>query len=167
MVLMARSDEAELNRALRFALKLDVPSAMRYPRDNVPACNFEDAIEPPLRGLASMEWALGKSRTLHKGDDATILAYGALVQNAMIAAEELAGEGLNVEVIDARFCKPVDAEMLRRVLTREHPVLTVEDHSLQHGFGTAVVEHAVEAGLPTEQITRLGMPDRLIPHAPR
>jgi len=70
-------------------------------------------------------------------------------------------------VIDARFCKPLDAEMLSRVLTSGRPVLTIEDHSLQNGFGSAVVEHAVANNLPTDVITRLGMPDRLIAHATR
>jgi 1-deoxy-D-xylulose-5-phosphate synthase len=167
MVLMAPSDESELNRALRFALSLDVPSALRYPRDNVPASNFEDVIAPELAGAARLEWTLGTSRVLRSGVDATLLVYGALAQNAMLAAEELAAEGIQLEVVDARFCKPLDAQMLQRVLKSSRPVLTVEDHALQNGFGTAVIEHAVQAGLPTGSITRLGMPDRLVAHATR
>jgi 1-deoxy-D-xylulose-5-phosphate synthase len=167
MVLMAPSDEAELNRALRFALALDVPSAMRYPRDNVPGSNFEDVISPELQSMAKGEWALGKSRVLRDGADATVISYGALTQHAMSASDELAGDDIGVEVIDARFCKPLDAEMLSRVLKSGKPVLTLEDHALQNGFGTAVVEHAVANQLPTERITRLGMPDRLIAHASR
>ena len=85
----------------------------------------------------------------------------------MVAAEELTAEGLSVAVVDARFCKPLDGEMLARHLRRGHPVLTLEDHSLQNGFGTAVLEYAVTHGLPTEHVTRLGMPDRLIAHATR
>lgn len=167
MVLMAPSDEADLNRSLRLALSLESPSALRYPRDNVPACNFEDVIDEPLRAAASSEWKLGKSRTLREGSDATLLVYGALAQHAMIAAEELALEGLTVGVIDARFCKPLDGDMLARVLASGQRVLTVEDHSLQNGFGSAVLEYAVAHHLPTDKITRLGMPDRLIAHATR
>jgi 1-deoxy-D-xylulose-5-phosphate synthase len=168
MVLMAPSDEAELNRCLRFAVTLDVPSALRYPRDNVPACNFEDVVEgASLRGAAKREWELGRSRVLRDGTDATLIAYGALVQNALLAAQELESEGISVELIDARFCKPLDAGMLERVLRSNRPVLTVEDHSLQNGFGGAVIEHAVDHQHPTERITRLGMPDRLIAHATR
>jgi 1-deoxy-D-xylulose-5-phosphate synthase len=167
MVLMAPSDEAELGRALRTALALDTGSAIRYPRDNVPDCNFEDAIDPALREESKTEWKVGKSRTLRRGAAATLLVYGALAQHAMVAAETLAGDGIDVEVIDARFCKPLDEEMLGRVLRTGRPVLTVEDHALQNGFGTAVVEYAVAAGLPTGAITRLGMPDRLIAHATR
>ena len=90
----------------------------------------------------------------------TALALYATVE----AMQSLAAK---VAVIDARFCKPVDGEMLSRVLKPGHPVLTVEDHSLQNGFGSAVLEFAVAHQLPTESITRLGMPDRLIAHASR
>ena len=167
MVLMAPSDEAELNRSLRLALSLDTPSAIRYPRDNVPASNFEEVIDERLRKDAAYEWQVGRSRVLREGADATLLAYGALAQNAMLAAEALSAEGLSVGVIDARFCKPLDAEMLARVIKPGHPLITIEDHSLQNGFGSAVVEFAVGHRLPTEDITRLGMPDRLIAHATR
>ena len=167
MVLMAPSDEAELNRALRLAVTLETASAVRYPRDNVPACNFEDVIDPPLRGVANQEWTVGQSRTLREGSEATLIVYGALAEAAMAAAEQLATEGIQVELIDARFCKPLDGEMLARVLRPGHPVLTLEDHALQNGFGSAVLEYAVAHKLPTEHLTRLGMPDRLIAHATR
>src|SRR3989440_11513110 len=167
MVLMAPSDDAELRRCLRFAATLDTPGALRYPRDNVPSVNFEDAIETDLRAAAAMDWQIGKSRILKEGTDATLIAYGALVSQAMLAAGELEGEGLSVAVIDARFCKPIDGEMLTRVLRAGNAVLTVEDHSLQNGFGSAVLEYAVAHNLPTANITRLGMPDRLIAHATR
>ncbi len=167
MVLMAPSDESELNRALRFALKLDTASAIRYPRDNVPVTDFENVIDEDLRERASAHWRLGQSRTLRHGSDATILSYGALTENALLAADELAQEGISVGIVDARFCKPLDGEMVRRVLRTGHPVLTLEDHSLQNGFGTAVIEYAASQGLATTSIMRLGMPDRLIAHATR
>ncbi|HYO10837.1 MAG TPA: 1-deoxy-D-xylulose-5-phosphate synthase [Tepidisphaeraceae bacterium] len=167
MVLMAPSDEAELNRSLRLALTLETASAVRYPRDNVPPCPFESIIDEPLRASAAAEWSVGQSRTLREGADATLIVYGALMESAFAAAEQLAGEGLQVGIVDARFCKPLDGEMLQRVLSRRHPVLTVEDHALQNGFGSAVLEYAVAHHLPTEHLTRLGMPDRLIAHATR
>jgi len=167
MVLMAPSDEAELRRCLKFAASLDTPGALRYPRDNVPAVSFEEAIEPDLREAAATDWQIGKSRTLKEGTDATLIAYGALVSQAMQAAAELEAEGVSVAVIDARFCKPVDGEMLNRVLRSGNAVVTIEDHSLQNGFGSAVLEYAVAHNLPTGNITRLGMPDRLIAHATR
>src|SRR4051812_5993155 len=167
IVLMAPSDEAELNRALRLALAAGTATAIRYPRDNVPACNFEDMIDQSLRGAAKQEWIAGKSRTLREGTDATIVSYGALTQHAMTAAEQLGAEGISVGVVDARFCKPIDGEMLERVLRPGHAVLTLEDHSLQNGFGTAVLEYAGTHDLSVTDLTRLGMPDRLIGHATR
>lgn len=167
IVLMAPSDEAELNRSLRLALSLETASAIRYPRDNVPAANFDQTIDEPLRVAASEEWTAGRSRVLREGTDATIVAYGALAQQALLAADQLSADGLSVGVIDARFCKPLDGEMLLRVLRHGHPVLTLEDHSLQNGFGSAVAEYAIAHNLPTAHLTRLGMPDRLIAHATR
>jgi 1-deoxy-D-xylulose-5-phosphate synthase len=167
MVLMAPSDEAELNRALKLALTLDTASAIRYPRDNVPVCDFDKSIDEPLRKAAAMPWTVGESRVLRTGTDATLIVYGALAESAMAAAEMLETDGISVEVVDARFCKPVDGEMLHRVLEPGRPVLTIEDHSLLNGFGTAVTEYAVSHGLPTANLVRLGMPDRLIGHATR
>src|SRR5690606_28487763 len=109
------------------------------------------------------ELRLGQSRVLRTGEDGTIVAYGTLVEEALKAAEVLSSEdGLDVEVVDARFCKPVDGAMLSRVLKPGRVVVTLEDHSLQNGFGSAVLEHAQELGLPTRGIVRLGHPDRLI-----
>ena len=167
MVVMAPSDEAELNRCLKFALSLETASALRYPRDSVPAADLETAVEPSLKAQAGADWTLGRSRMLREGSDATVISYGALTENALKAARLLEGEGFSVAVVDARFCKPLDASMLERVLQPGHAVLTLEDHSLACGFGSAVLEHAVAHGLPTRHITRLGMPDRLIAHATR
>jgi 1-deoxy-D-xylulose-5-phosphate synthase len=161
IVLMAPSDERELVHALNLAASSDFPSQLRYPRDNVP---------PEPLGEDS-EWTLtrtgGKSRTLREGTDATIIAYGSLAWQALDAAKLLENEGLSVAVVDARFCKPLDGEMLARVFAQGIPILTVEDHSVVNGFGTAVVEHAQEKRYDARLVTRLGLPDRFIKHASR
>jgi 1-deoxy-D-xylulose-5-phosphate synthase len=167
IVLMAPSDESELKRALKLGLSLDGPSAVRYPRDNVPARDFHTIIEPELRDAAKADWTVGQSRVLKDGSDATLVVYGALAGAAMSAAATLDEEGISVEVVDARFCKPIDGDMIRRVLRPGNPVLTLEDHALANGFGTAVIEYAVAHTLPTANIRRLGMPDRLVAHATR
>lgn len=167
MVLMAPSDEAELKRCLRLALELGCPCALRYPRDNVPQPDVEQIIAPPLRSAAAAPWRLGRARILREGKDATVLVYGALTAAALAAAVELEEEGLSVGVVDARFCKPLDGELIGRLLGGGRPLITVEDHSLQNGFGSAVLECAALRGLPIAQITRLGMPDRLVGHATR
>lgn len=172
IVLMAPSDEADLNRMLRLALTLDVASAVRYPRDTVPA---EDYVALDHRvgcgtsvPLGETDLGLGRSRILRQGSDATLVVYGALMTEAMKAAKLLSDAGIEVELVDARFCKPLDGPMLARVLRDGHPVLTVEDHVVTNGFGTAVLEHALATGLPTSHLTLLGHPaDRLIAHAKR
>jgi len=148
MVLMAPADEAELSASLSLALNLDQPTAIRYPRDNVPEPGYGEC--PPFE--------LGVSRQMRKGHDATILAYGTTVSQALDAAEMLTAEHLDVQVINARFAKPVDKRMLTEVLSEEHPVVTVEEHSVSGGFGSAVLEAAQESGLSTISIKRLGMP---------
>lgn len=146
LVLMAPADEPELKSCLRYALTLNVPSALRYPRDQVPV---------PYGDCPA--WELGKSRLMRPGKDATILAYGTQVQFALDAAEMLAKEDLFVAVVNARFCKPLDEDMVVTAITRGAPVITVEDHSIAGGFGSAVLETANKLGLPTESILRLGM----------
>jgi 1-deoxy-D-xylulose-5-phosphate synthase len=164
VVLMAPSDQPELERALDFALSQEHPNAIRYPRDNVPPTPLKPAADSP-------EWAItrtgGVSRVLQEGTDAWLVAYGALAWQALDAARCLANEGLSVGVIDARFCKPLDQAMLQRVFAAGKPILTVEDHSFLNGFGTAVVELAAEKRYDTRLVTRLGLPDRFIKHASR
>jgi 1-deoxy-D-xylulose-5-phosphate synthase len=157
MVLMAPADEPELDAALRFALALDVPSAIRYPRDAVPGPFGEP---PPFE--------LGRSRVMLDGAEATILAYGSEVAHALAAADALAGEGIFVSVVNARFAKPIDEDMVTTATTRGGPVITVEDHSIAGGFGSAVLETANRLGLATDAIIRLGLaPDRFYPHGSR
>ncbi len=158
MVVMAPADEPELSECLRLGRKLDVPFAIRYPRDSVPTPFSAEA--PPFY--------LGKSRTMRPGTDATVLAFGTEVQFAMEAAETLEAEGIDVEVVNARFAKPIDEDMVVTAITRGCPVITVEDHSLAGGFGSAVLETANRLGLPTDALIRLGHAvDRFYAHASR
>lgn len=157
MVLMAPVDEAELRAAMRLGLSLDSACAVRYPRDNVPA---------PLEGCPA--FALGKSRRLRSGGDGTILAYGVTTINALAAADMLAESGLEVGVVNARFAKPIDREMVREAFFPGGPVVTVEDHSIAGGFGSAVLEAAAELGLAADRFVSLGIPqDRFIAHGSR
>jgi len=157
MVLLAPADEPELGQALRFALTLSGPCAIRYPRDVVPA---EIGDSPPFE--------LGKSLPVLDGPDATILAYGSEVGYALEAADILAGEDIFLSVVNARFAKPIDEDMVTTAITRGGPVITIEDHSTAGGFGTAVLETANRLGLPTELIIRLGLaPDVFYRHGSR
>lgn len=157
MVLMAPADEAELLAALKFATQLDRSSAIRYPRDDVPE---------PLGPCPPFE--LGRSRTLRDGSDAIVIAYGSTVSHALDASELLAADNVSIRVINARFAKPIDERMLAESLTAGVPVITVEDHSLAGGFGSALLEAAHTLRLPTENVVRLGLPaDRFIVHGSR
>ncbi len=156
MVLMAPADEPELEQAVRLGLKLDRPWALRYPRDTVP----DDFGDPP-------PFHLGKSRLMREGRDATILAYGTMVQLAMEAAERLAEENISVAVVNARFVKPIDEDMVTTAITRGTPVITAEEHAVDGGFGSAVLEACNRLGLPTDNVIRLGLGERFYEHGAR
>ena len=159
MTLLACMDEPTLKAALRFMQYHDEgPSALRYPRDNVPTPPFDDA--PPT-------FQLGKAHQLADGSDLAILAYGFPANDALKAREMLADDGLGVAVYDARFAKPVDRALIRSLVESGTPILTVEDHATIGGFGSCVLEAAHEMGLPTQAIHRLGLPDEWVYQAGR
>ena len=164
MVLIAPSDEQELIAAMDFSMTLENPCEIRYPRDNCPPqpLGTKDAVEPWLITRTG-----GKSRTLRQGRDATIIAYGSMAWQAMEAAKLLENEDIHVAVVDARFCKPLDGAMLQQVFHSGRPIITVEDHSIINGFGTAVVEYAQQHRFDARLLTRVGIPDRFIKHASR
>jgi len=158
--LMAAIDEPSLKAALAFMRERDEGlSAVRYPRDSVPE---------RFLGEACPAFELGRARRLLRtgdGDrpDVAVLAYGAPAIAACEAAE--ACEGLDVEVHDARFAKPVDAALVRRLAGAGVPIVTVEEHVAAGGFGAAVLEAA--SGEPGARVTRLCLPDRWILQASR
>ncbi len=164
MVLVAPSDEQELIAAMDFSMTLESPCEIRYPRDNCPPqpLGAKDGVEPWLITRTG-----GKSRTLRQGRDGTILAYGSMAWQAMEAAKLLENEDIHVAVIDARFCKPLDGAMLKEIFLRGRPIITVEDHSVINGFGTAVIEYAQQHRFDARLLTRVGIPDRFIKHASR
>ena len=158
MVLTAAMDEPTLVAALEFLRGYDQgPSAVRYPRDEVPTPAFENP--PPFE--------LGRAHRLAEGRDLAILAYGFPANHALAARAELAEAGIAVAVYDARFAKPIDIDLVRSLIEEDVPILTVEDHHVGCGFGTAVIEACNEHALPTESIHRLGLPDRFIYHGAR
>lgn len=161
MVLMAPSDEQDLVGALDFAVSLDCPSHLRYPRDNCPPKPLGENVKWEITATG------GRARVLREGTDAWIVAYGALAWQSLQAAESLANEGLSVGVVDARFCKPVDGAMLDKLFAAGKPILTVEDHTTIGGFGSAVLEYAQTKRHDARLVTRLGLPDRFIAHASR
>ena len=158
IVLMAPADAPELSAAMDFALTLDCPAAIRYPRDEVPEDLPGEC--PPFE--------LGKAREIRPGSDATILCYGVMVEPALKAVQILQEEdSLNVSVVNARFAKPLDVTCITRLINSGKPLLVCEDHSTIGGFGSAVMELAAGRGLDTSNVQLLGVPDRFIKQASR
>ncbi len=160
MVLTAAMDEPSLAAALEFMRTYDDgPSAVRYPRDTVSDL-VADRVCPPFE--------MGKARALveHDEPDAAVLAYGVMAVNALQALDLLNDE-YKVSVYDARFARPVDIELLRKLVESGVPVITVEDHGIEGGFGSCVVDACHEAGLDTRAIVTLAIPCRWIYHGSR
>lgn len=156
MVLMSPGDAQDVERMLEFSLTFDGPTAIRYPKAAA------DAVE---RQVAPVE--LGKSEVYVWGKDGMLVAFGSLFTDCVRAAEELREEGLDVGVINARFAKPLDTEVIHQALQESGFVITVEEGTLCGGFGSAVLESANEAGINTQHLRRLGIPDRFIEHGHR
>jgi 1-deoxy-D-xylulose-5-phosphate synthase len=148
-------DEASLKASLEFMANYDEGlSAVRYPRD---------AVSPMYADQPCPPFEIGKARALltHPAPDVAILAYGTMAIDASEAARSLSSE-YAVEVYDARFAKPVDVDLLRSLLGRGIPVITIEDHSIEGGFGTCVLDACNQAGLDARLVTRMALPDRWI-----
>jgi 1-deoxy-D-xylulose-5-phosphate synthase len=162
MVLMAPKDGLELKSMLAFGLGHDTPCAIRYARGNAP-----EPGELTSEGAESTAIELGKMEVLRAGSDGAILAYGNMVEIAITASEMLGRRGIHIEVVNARFCKPLDSAGILEVCDRHDMVLTLEDHARMGGFGSAVLEMLAEQGPVRAQVKCLGVPDRFIAHASR
>ncbi len=108
---------------------------------------------------------IGKSEVLKEGNDLVILAIGSTVYPALSAARQLGSEGIRAAVVNGRFVKPLDAELLYSIAARVKRVITVEENVLMGGFGSAVLEMFQEKGLRDIAVKRLGIPDVFVEHA--
>jgi 1-deoxy-D-xylulose-5-phosphate synthase len=159
-VLMAAIDEPSLRASLEFMRMWDEGlTAVRYPRDDISDA-LADRPCPPFE--------LGKAVCIRPvaGADVVVLAYGVPALTAIAAADDI-GTELGIEVWDGRFAKPVDGELIERILRSGTPILTIEEHSLIGGFGSAVIDEAAARGLDASLIERAGLPDRWIHTASR
>ncbi|MGF1482096.1 MAG: 1-deoxy-D-xylulose-5-phosphate synthase [Cyanophyceae cyanobacterium] len=157
MVVMAPKDEAELQQMVVTGIEYtDGPIAMRYPRGNgVGVPLMEEGWEPV---------PIGKGEILRQGDDVLLLGYGAMVYPAMQVAEILSEHGLEATVINARFVKPLDTELIFPLAQQIGKVVTLEEGCLMGGFGSAVAEALVDNKI-SASVKRFGVPDRLVDHA--
>jgi 1-deoxy-D-xylulose-5-phosphate synthase len=157
MVLMAPKDEAELQRMVVTGINYtDGPIAMRYPRGN--------GYGVPLMEEGWEEIPIGKGEILRNGDDVLMVAYGSMVHTAMQAAEMLSEHGIEATVVNARFVKPLDTELIVPLAKRIGRVVTLEEGCIMGGFGSAVTEALMEHDVVVP-VKRLGVPDQLVEHA--
>ena len=156
IVIMMPKDENEGQHMVQTALAYDEgPICLRYPRGN----GLGVPMDEELKTLPIGSWEVLKA-----GTDATILTFGTTIPMAEEVAEKLAEQGISVEIVNARFIKPMDEEMLHRIYQTGRPVLTIEESMLQGGFGSAVLEFANDHGYDTNQTERMGIPDEFIEH---
>jgi 1-deoxy-D-xylulose-5-phosphate synthase len=158
MVVMAPKDENELQHMLKSSLQYDGPASVRYPR-GVSLGIQMDAAPKAL--------PIGKGELLRDGTDVAIVAIGVPVWQAVKAAEQLGQEGLSTAVINARFAKPLDHELIMEVAKRVRYVVTVEEGCKMGGFGSAVLEALSDAGLTGVTTKILGLPDWYIEQGPQ
>jgi 1-deoxy-D-xylulose-5-phosphate synthase len=156
MVLMMPKDENEGQHMVNTALKYnDGPIAMRFPRGN----GWGVEMDAELQQIPIGSWEV-----LKEGTDAAILTFGTTIPMALEAAELLEKEDYSVKVVNARFIKPLDENMLSSLLGEKTPILTIEEAVLQGGFGSSVLEYAHDQGFYGAIIDRMGIPDYFIEH---
>ncbi len=157
MVLMAPKDEAELQQMIVTGVEhTEGPIAMRYPRG--------DGYGVPLMEEGWEALPIGKGELLRQGDDVLLVGFGSMVYPAMQVAEILSEHGIEATVVNARFAKPLDTELIVPLAKQIGRVVTLEEGCLIGGFGTAVAEALLDADVVVP-VKRLGVPDILVEHA--
>lgn len=156
IVLMAPKDEGEMRDMMLTAIEFDGPAALRYPRGSGLGVDIER--EPQLIEI-------GKGEVLREGSDVAIVAYGSMVQPATDAAKKLAADGVDATVVNARFVKPLDEELILSLLDDHRLIVTVEEAYLAGGFGSAVMELLEAKGVQDRvKVVRMGVPDKIVTH---
>jgi 1-deoxy-D-xylulose-5-phosphate synthase len=156
IIVMAPKDENEMRHMLKTAIGCGLPVAIRYPRGRGIGVPLDDELHT---------LAIGRGEVLSEGTDLAILAIGATVYPALAAARRLALENVSVRVVNTRFVKPLDTELIVETANRVGQILTVEENVLQGGFGSAVLELLSEQGITGVRLRRLGIPDEYVEHA--
>ena len=158
MVVMAPKDENELARMLTTSLAHKGPIAIRYPRGAVEGVKIENR-DIPI--------PIGKAEVLQKGDDILILAIGRSVSEALTAHVKLAEKGISATVVNCRFVKPLDADLIGNLARKIPRIITVEENVRQGGFGSAVMECLCDQGITGYLLERIGIPDTFVEHGPQ
>ncbi|MBU1105822.1 MAG: 1-deoxy-D-xylulose-5-phosphate synthase [Candidatus Riflebacteria bacterium] len=152
---IAPRDEIELEQMLAFAAVQSGPVAIRYPRGAGIGC--KDSVQDRA------EIINGRAEIVKEGNDVAIWALGHMLHPALEAAQELEQQGISARVINPRFIKPFDLDMLADTISKSMPMVTIEENVLPGGFGSLVAEHAVEMGHSAGML-RIGIPDSFVQH---
>ncbi len=155
MTVMAPKDENELRHMLKTAIYSGRPISMRYPR----GAGYGVTMDADLRSLE-----IGRGELLQEGEDLVIVAIGSTVCPSLEAAKLLRESGIRAAVINARFVKPLDKELILREALRTGNVVTVEENALMGGFGSTILELLEQERITGVRVRRLGIPDRFIEH---
>ena len=159
IILMAPKDEAEMRDMMLTAIEYPGPAALRYPRGNGFGVDISESPKKIEIGKAEIV----RGETL--GGEIAIIAYGSMVYPSVEAARNLENDGIEATVINARFVKPLDSELMIAVARSHRLIVTVEDAYLAGGFGSAVLELLEENGLLDKiKVVRMGVPDRIVTH---
>ena len=159
MVSMAPGDERDVEAMLDFAVAHNGPISLRYPKASLERVERADIEVAPIE--------LGKSEVIRWGDDGCFIAFGTLLSNCVKAADDLISEGIHMGVINARFVKPLDQETILRALDTLPLVVTVEEGTIEGGFGSAVLEAANAAGVESRHLVRCAIADHFVEHGDR
>lgn len=155
MTVMAPKDQNELRRMLKTAVNSGIPISLRYPR----GAGFEVPLDKDL-----LELPIGIAERLSAGKDVAIIAIGSTVYPSLAAAALLEKAGIRATVVNARFVKPLDRELILAVAKDCGNIITVEENALQGGFGSAVLELLADEKITGLRVKRIGIPDRFIEH---
>ena len=156
IIAMAPKDENELQHMLKTATECRSPVSVRYPRGQGVGANMDET---------PRDIPVGRGEILCDGSDLAIVAIGSTVWPAMAAARKLRQEGIGIRVINARFIKPLDGELLCRTANDLKKIITVEENVLMGGFGSAVLELFEQEGIRDVRVRRLGIADEFAAHA--
>lgn len=160
LIIMSPRDENEMRHMLYTAAHYDAgPIAVRYPR----AVGTGVPLAEPFKLLS-----IGQSETLRSGEQIAVIALGTLVNDALVAAKMIEEQyGLEISVINARFVKPIDEDMLRRIVRHHRLIITVEEGTLKGGFGSEVTEWLIDQKMSNIELVRLGVPDHFVEQGER
>lgn len=154
MVVMSPKDDKELSYMLKLALGHNGPIAIRFPRGKVPSKDRSD--------LILYEFGIGEAEIINDGKDIALIAVGSMVYPALKVGKRLESHGISAMVVNARFIKPLDKDLLLNIANRVQIIITIEENVLLGGFGSAIIELFNDKGIRNIVIKRVGIPDEFV-----